>query len=1038
MSRAWTEDQKLAISKSGSNIIVSAGAGSGKTAVLTKRVTEKLRNGINIRSLLILTFTNAAASEMKERIRKALSNEENLKEELEQLDSAYITTFDSYALSLVKKYHYILNLPKEIKITSSSVVSIKKEEILDNLLNEYYEEKDENFIKLINSFCIKDDKNIRSAIIKYDNKLNLRTDKIEYLKSYIENYYSVSNLNNLKEEYLTLIKEKIDSIKELLKDLELSCDNKYYEKVITYLSPLINNDEYHEWLKIKGERFPTLPRNSEEELKNIKSKISDIIKEISGLLIYQNTDEMVSEISKTKDFIKVIIDILLELDKRVKTWKRINNAYEFNDISELSLNLLKNNKEIREEIKNSFSEILVDEYQDTNDIQEEFISYIANHNVYMVGDIKQSIYQFRNANPYIFKSKYDKYKNLDDGIKIDLMKNFRSRKEVLDNINVLFDPIMDDEVGGADYKHEHQMVAGNMAYVEKGKTNENYNMDILNYTYDKECDFTKREIEVFTIAKDIKDKIANHYPIFEMGKGITRDATYKDFTILLQTSADYELYKKIFLYFNIPLQVYQDESIKTSDDVHLIKNIFILLNSINNNNLDVNFKHANMSVGRSFLFSYSDDYLYNVITNKTYKETTLYQTCLEIKPYLNTYSFAKLLDLIIEKFDIYNLIIKVGDINHTLARLDYLNNVSVEASNLGFNMDEFINYLDQVLNGSEDIKMKGVLDNSNTVKLMNIHKSKGLEFPICYFASLDAKFNTDDTKGDFLYDKKYGLIIPYFEDGLRNTIVKTLYKNNYIKEMISEKIRLFYVALTRAKEKMIFVTDLSKKEDVSNEIVPTIERLSFNSLRDMMAVIKDRLNSYITEIDIDKLNLSKQYMLEIKANLEEKLEIVNTKINEHNLEITNNTLKEVHYSKETHTLFDDDINDLLKLGNEVHLILEIIDFNNPNLDFIESDYIKEKINTFLNLDILKNIKDGQVFKEYQFIIEDNKTSSNGVIDLFIVYNDHIDLIDYKLKNIDDPNYIKQVNGYKEYLTNIFNKPVNGYLYSIMDTTLKEV
>ena len=1034
MSRQWTKEQQEAISKSGTNMIISAGAGSGKTAVLTERVIEKLRHGTSIRSLLILTFTNAAASEMKERIRSALQKEESLKEELDQLDSAYITTFDSYALSLVKKYHYLLDVPKQIAITSSSIVSMKRVEIIDQILHEYYEKKDPAFVSFIHSFCIKGDQNIRDAIRFYDDKLNLRTDKVEYLSHYLDHFYNEENIDSFIQEYVQLLQEQVGYIQTLLSSLELVSDGDYYYKIRDVLEPLFQAQDYSQFLVAQTLKLKNAPKGSSEELKKMKQQITDVLKDLKSLLVYEDTDEIKRNLYQTKPTASILVDIFLRLDQEMKAWKKRENAYEFHDISRMSLELLKEHPEVCAEIKQGFSEILVDEYQDTNDIQEEFISYIANHNVYMVGDIKQSIYQFRNANPYIFKQKYDQYKQEKDGIKIDLIKNFRSRKEVLADINVLFDPWMDDEIGGANYKQEHQMVAGNKMYDEEGKTDENYHMDLLNYTYEKESPYTRREIEIFTIAQDIKKKIDQKFPIFDMKKGVTRPAEYKDFTILLQTGSDYDLYKKIFLYFGIPLQVYQDESIKSSYDVHLLKNIFLLLDAFDKQRFDTTFTHAFMSVGRSFLMEYTDRELYHIIQNKSYQNTTLAQICLKILPFLSTSSLSQLVEKVIEEFDFYRKIIKVGDITHTLARLDHLSSVAKGAQDLGFDIPEFVAFLEEVLNGKEDIKMKGILDQSNTVKLMNIHKSKGLEFPICYFASLDRKFNTDDVKGDFLYDKKYGLIFPYFEDGLKDTILKTLYKETYTKEMISEKIRLFYVALTRAKEKMIFVTDLSPKEDHGHEMIPTLERLSYRSFGDMLCSIKERLEDYIKPIDLEQLSLSKDYLLELKVDLNKKLEKTNDKIIEHTLSIPTREIKEIHYSKENHQLIEEDLEEVLKLGSEAHLLLEVIDFTNPDLSMIQSDFLRSRIQCFLDQPLLKNIEQGKVYKEYAFVKEDHM----GMIDLFIVYEDHIDVIDYKLKNIDDPAYIHQVHGYQDYLHESFGLPVHGYLYSLFDGKLKKV
>ena len=212
---------------------------------------------------------------------------------------------------------------------------------------------------------------------------------------------------------------------------------------------------------------------------------------------------------------------------------------------------------------------MIDEYQDTNDIQENFISMIENNNVYMVGDIKQSIYRFRNANPYIFKNKYDSYADNDGGLKIDLVKNFRSREEVLDNINEIFNYIMDNDIGGAEYHESHEMVFGNNSYIEEGKTEQEYNMEILEYHYDKDSKYTKEEIEIFTIADDIINKISNKFKVFDKDEKLLRDITYNDFVILMDRTTDFDLYKKIFEYKGIPLTLYKDDKLNNSYDIYI-------------------------------------------------------------------------------------------------------------------------------------------------------------------------------------------------------------------------------------------------------------------------------------------------------------------------------------------------------------------------------------------------------------------------------------------------------------------------------------
>ena len=481
----WTKEQLNAINEEGTNIIVSAGAGSGKTAVLSERVLRKLRQGVNINELLILTFTNAAAKEMKERIRKKIKEDPSLKEQLDLIDEAYITTFDAFSLSTVKKYHYLLNLSKDVQIVDASLIRLQKEKIINEIFNRLYDEENNLFEKLIKDFCVKDDIQIREYILSINDKLDLKINKKEYLNSYLDKYFTSEKIDSDIKLFEKILLTKIEELNDLVHDLSFYTDGEYFSKVSDYIKSLLESKNYDDILKNIDVKIPNLPKNSDHTAKEIKDNISKILKELKLLCKYKNIDEIKKQILLTKDYVKIIIDIILELDEKINKYKYKNDSYEFNDIAVLSINLLKENDDVRIEMKNSFNEIMVDEYQDTNDIQEEFINLISNNNVYMVGDIKQSIYRFRNANPYIFKNKYDRYSRNDNGIKIDLNKNFRSREEVLNNINIIFETIMDDVIGGAEYKVSHKMIFGNSSYNIEGKTNQNNNIEIYNYKYDK-------------------------------------------------------------------------------------------------------------------------------------------------------------------------------------------------------------------------------------------------------------------------------------------------------------------------------------------------------------------------------------------------------------------------------------------------------------------------------------------------------------------------------------------------------------------------
>ena len=382
---AWTSEQIKAIEEEGTNIIVSAGAGSGKTAVLTTRVLEKVKKKIHINELLILTFTNAAAAEMKERIKKNLIDE-NLTDEINKLDTAYITTFDSFALSLVKKYHYLLNIPKNVTITDSSILNTQKRKILNEIFEEYYKENNnQKFKNLIYTLCTKDDEELQSTLLNLTNKLEIRIDLEEYLENYLEFFYSDEKIKEIIRDYQTILKEKIAELFTTIDQERNNFESDYLSKILESLSPLKETEDLDSLLaKIEASKLPILPRGSEEETKNAKEKINATLKELKELTIYGNTDTIKSDYVKSKELIEIILEIFQKYFQRLTKYKMQNFIFDFQDIAHLSLKLVKENSTIRESLKNEFKEIMVDEYQDTSDTQEAFISLISNNNVYMV------------------------------------------------------------------------------------------------------------------------------------------------------------------------------------------------------------------------------------------------------------------------------------------------------------------------------------------------------------------------------------------------------------------------------------------------------------------------------------------------------------------------------------------------------------------------------------------------------------------------------------------------------------------------------
>lgn len=1024
---AWTNEQKEAIYTEGTNIIVSAGAGSGKTAVLTERVLEKVKKGISVDNLLILTFTKMAAKEMKERIGDKLKKE-GLTSELAKLDTADITTFDAYALSVVKKYHYYLNVSKDINIIDGSVIALYKRKILKDIFEELYEENNHEFIDFIQEYCIKDDKDIFEFILNINSKLDLKTNKREYLDNYINTVYDEVKIDNDIDNYIKVILKLISNINDYLEYID---DDDYLAKLYDVISPLLSAKSYDDIKSNISIKLPIL-RGASDITREYRDKIKSTIDEIKKLTTYDSYDDIKRGILSTKGNAKVIIDIIKKLDDITYNYKVKYNSYEYSDISALAIKLVRDNKEIREEIKNNLNEILIDEYQDTNDVQEEFISYISNNNVYMVGDIKQSIYRFRNANPYIFKNKYDSYSNNIGGIKIDLNKNFRSREEVINNINLLFDRIMDNDIGGADYSLSHRMIYGNLMYKGDGDNKEDNNFSVYNYLND--TTFKNNEVEAFIIADDIKNKINSGYRAFGKDTNGVRKIKYSDFAILLDSSKSFDLYKKILEYNGIPTSIVKSVNLTDGEVVLVIKNIISFIIKINDNKIDNEFKKLFISIGRSFLFNTDDNVLFDYFLNNNFKDSDIYKISYNITKRLDTISLEEIIDLIVDNFDFYNKLFLLGDYNANILRIQKLKEITNSLINLDYDIYDYQKYLDDII--SNNLKLEySVNDNStDTVKIMTIHASKGLEFGVCYYGELYNRFNNSDAISKYSYDNKYGIILPYKDKFLYNTIYHNLSYRDYVMENISERIRLFYVALTRAKEKMIFILPSNTKENNKSigDIIDNSIRGKYNSFASIMYSLESITKDYYKNIDINDINLSKDYNMISNNNYKEHLKLINDKIEVNTTCIPSSIKENKTFSKKDIHIVTKEEEDKLLYGRLIHELFECTDFN--NLDNL-SDNNKKIIERFLEK---VDISHANIYKEYEFIYEEDNTTYHGIIDLMLEYQDNIKIIDYKLKNINDDAYIKQLNGYKNYIEKLFNKKTSIYLYSITLNTLEEI
>ena len=1032
MAINFSKEQQLAIDSRNQNIIVSAGAGSGKTAVLTERIRQILKSGTKASELLVLTFTNAAAAEMKERVIKAMAKDETLKHRTSEVDSAYITTFDSFSLSMVKKYHEYLNLSRNIGIIDSCILNVQKRKTINSIFNYYYNNPDQRFDILIANLTPKDDDKLKKDIIKLSEKIEQRSDRDEFLNSIENNYFSIEKYKFFYNEYEKLIFDKIDQIKHNTNIIETLIEEDVFKKYMVKFNVLFACKDYNDVYNFLHSKQPNAPKLL-DKAKLLHNQNMLILDDLKKICIYPNSAIIEKSFFDSYKYVSIVVEILQKYYVEIDKYKQQHNCFEFIDISKMAISLVKENVEIQNELKNTFKEILVDEYQDTNDLQEQFISYISCNNVYMVGDIKQSIYGFRNANPMIFKEKYDNYKNHNGGMKIDLNQNFRSNRAVLHYINQIFNRIMDDNIGHAKFKEEHQMRFGLTSY-DKG-SNEN-KIKLLTYDFEKETDkkIKENDIEMFIVLKDILKKLENKELVYDKDTGNFRACEFKDFAILAADSKMFEQISQLLSYNHIPNLVFKNIEVNKGFLLLIIKNIFKLISLDYKKEYNQEFLKCFYGVGRSFVYKYSDEELFEIIKSKEFENTTLYQDIHKYSSMVDIKSLHEILKLFIDDLQIIDKLIEIGDVEDNLTRIEYISKIVDSIDKLNIDIFEFVECFEDILDNNEKMEFPASGINENKVKIMTIHKSKGLEFPVVYFVGNEKEFNMSEFKERFIYDDKYGLIAPFYIDGVGNTLTKILLKQKSKKAIISEKIRLLYVALTRAREQMIIVTKNNDLEDLYEPIVDDFTREKYKSFSSIYNSVKAEFNGCTEIVDINELNINDDYLKTIKKDYKSFISPSSLKIVHKKNNVIVASVDKEKASKEVKELLSKEAISAMEYGTYIHELLEAVDYTKLDLDKYSLEQQKI-IKNFLNQPVLKNINKGKIYKEFEFISEDNNTLTHGIIDLMVEYDCHIDIIDYKLSFTSDVAYVEQLNKYKKYINQKTNKKVNIYLYSVLKNQL---
>ena len=672
----WTEEQSQAINEKGANILVAAAAGSGKTAVLVERIIKKVvEEGIDIDRLLVVTFTNSAASEMRERVLDAIyekldenPNDEKLLRQITLLNKSSICTIDSFCLEVVRNNFYELeNISPNFRIADTVEIELLKQEVIEDLFQKKYEEEDNDFFKLIHTYTsYRDDTPLKDLILKIYNYIGSNPFPEKWLNEKVEMFNIENKINDdfsttpwgkvlLKKIEDELI-DGISSLESASKILEFNPDlEKFFQTIRNDIEMLKNlKDNLDNWDKAyeinNNFKFLTWPRNKVDSIEKDEAKsIRDIVKEnlkILGNILVCDSKTANEDIFDMYPILLNLRNIILEFEEEFSKRKREKNIVDFHDVEHFALKILIREKEgkivpsdIAKKYQEKYQEIAIDEYQDSNLVQEYILNSVARgNNIFMVGDVKQSIYKFRQAMPELFISKYKKYKNKadktsEDDLKIQLFKNFRSRENILYFTNLIFQDIMSDGLGdieynedeylnlGADYPEEKQNLNTEIDVIDLSDEDVELNLENVNEEKVEEEDRIENvELEARFVANKIKQLVDSKFQIWDKKEEAYRDIKYRDIVILLRsTSSTAPVYEQELL--NLEMPVFSDSSQEYLDSIE-IQTIMSLIKIIDNPMQDIPL----VCVLRSYIGKFTDNELVKIRLTDPYDN---FYTCMQ-------------------------------------------------------------------------------------------------------------------------------------------------------------------------------------------------------------------------------------------------------------------------------------------------------------------------------------------------------------------------------------------------------------------------
>lgn len=892
MERKWTPAQKNAIDTRDCNVLVSAAAGSGKTAVLVERIISMITDpdkNIDIDRMVVVTFTKAAAAQMKDKIRKALDSmldenpgDVNLLRQITLLNNAQITTIDSFCLWIIRNHFPEVNLDPGFRIMDEGEKKLIENDVLEDVLEEFYAEADEEFFNLVDAFGMgRDDSGLVSIIDKIY--------RFSRSNPWIDEWFDECMLVYDDETYDNpAIKELYDSIKNALLDYR----DKYNRLVdicsepagpaaytgalqsdLLGINEMINSPDFGELgRRIRIFSFETLSRKKDagadpdikEYVKGQRKLFKDYIGRLNDKIFLKDDDGIFEDMQGAGIQIRTLLKVAKVYAKRVSEVKREKGIIDFNDMEHLALSILVKKEdgklvytETADKLADRFEEILIDEYQDSNQLQEVILNAVSktklsgvNNNIYMVGDVKQSIYKFRLACPELFIEKYDTYGETGDNVRIELQKNFRSRENVLECANDVFSHIMNKNFSGIGYDESVRLNAG-FPYPEYSDSNYgdevNKSTDVILISSENEEEATTRELEADRLAKLVEGLVSSGVNVYDADENVYRPAEYRDIVILTRSVTGWaDTFADALMDRGIP--AYTDSSTGYFS-VREIQVILSMLTIVDNPVQEISlaavmmsyfggFTAAELGMVRKLGREYVDTNVHNNLYEHLKAVAVLGEAGKVQEPDVKQLSgkcalfLAKLTEYR-DKSSVESLYDLCWEIIYDSGYYDYVGTMPAGAqrqANLNVLLERaagygkssysglfnFLRYIERLKKFDEDFAEGAAsLDNENLVRIMSIHKSKGLEFPIVILAGAHKSINFMDATAPVLVDQNLGIAVDYVDLERRTktpTIIKGAMARRIVRESIAEEERLLYVAMTRAREKLI-ITGVVKDAD---------------------------------------------------------------------------------------------------------------------------------------------------------------------------------------------------------------------------------